>query len=244
MTPDTPASAREFVAESGMVPDARRCKCEDNAQADFDPKGFDAVLAREYETIRARRNTFGITSSIGTEQQPDQRPADLFGIALSGGGIRSSSFCLGALQALDQYGLLCRADYLSTVSGGGYIAASMVAAMNAGAEDNTRERSPTGWAFPFTAGSNSDVSDTKLVGHIRDNGKFLAPPRAPRHRSVLRSADARPRCQSPDASGCSPAAGDDHHHREPDHRQAATQHFARFGNPVWAGYMEQAFLPE
>ncbi len=175
MTPDTPASAREFVAESGMVPDARRCKCEDNAQADFDPKGFDAVLAREYETIRARRNTFGITSSIGTEEQPDQRPADLFGIALSGGGIRSSSFCLGALQALDQYGLLCRADYLSTVSGGGYIAASMVAAMNAGAEDNTRERSPTGWAFPFTAGSNSDVSDTKLVGHIRDNGKFLAP---------------------------------------------------------------------
>jgi hypothetical protein len=188
MIPDKPASAREHVAEPGMVPDARRCKCEDNAQADFDPKGFDAVLAQEYETIRRRRSTFEITCSTGAEH-PDQRPTDLFGIALSGGGIRSSSFCLGALQALDQYGLLCRADYLSTVSGGGYIAASMVAAMNTpsgrqaleqpqektGAEDNTPERSPAAWIFPFTAGSNSDVSDTKLVGHIRDNSKFLAP---------------------------------------------------------------------
>lgn len=183
MTPDKPASDRELAA------DAPQRKCGDTAQADFEPKGFNAVLAREYGTIQARRSTFGITSSAGTEERPDQRPADLFGIALSGGGIRSSSFCLGALQALDQYGLLCRADYLSAVSGGGYIAASMVAAMNTptatqapaqpqgrpGAADDTRERSPTGWDFPFTAGSNSDVSDTRLVGHIRDNGKFLAP---------------------------------------------------------------------
>ncbi|TGS52927.1 hypothetical protein EN844_33105, partial [Mesorhizobium sp. M3A.F.Ca.ET.201.01.1.1] len=53
----------------------------------------------------------------------------MFGVALSGGGIRSASLCLGALQALDQYKLIPRIDYLSTVSGGGYIGSAMIADM-------------------------------------------------------------------------------------------------------------------
>ena len=50
-------------------------------------------------------------------------PLDTFGIALSGGGIRSATFNLGLLQGLDQFGLLKQCHYLSTVSGGGYIGA-------------------------------------------------------------------------------------------------------------------------
>ena len=46
---------------------------------------------------------------------------NLFGLAFSGGGIRSATFNLGVLQALSQIGLLKHVDYLSTVSGGGYI---------------------------------------------------------------------------------------------------------------------------
>jgi hypothetical protein len=42
-------------------------------------------------------------------------------LCLSGGGIRSASFGLGVLQALARAGLLEKFDYLSTVSGGGYI---------------------------------------------------------------------------------------------------------------------------
>ena len=42
-------------------------------------------------------------------------------LCLSGGGIRSSSFGLGVLQALARADLLEKFDYLSTVSGGGYI---------------------------------------------------------------------------------------------------------------------------
>ncbi|MFO1023767.1 MAG: patatin-like phospholipase family protein [Acetobacteraceae bacterium] len=42
-------------------------------------------------------------------------------LCFSGGGIRSASFCLGVAQALAEKRLLCRFDYLSTVSGGGYI---------------------------------------------------------------------------------------------------------------------------
>jgi predicted acylesterase/phospholipase RssA len=43
------------------------------------------------------------------------------GLALSGGGIRSATFCLGVLQSLAKKGRLGAFDYLSTVSGGGYI---------------------------------------------------------------------------------------------------------------------------
>jgi hypothetical protein len=45
----------------------------------------------------------------------------LVGLAFSGGGIRSATFNLGILQGLADKGLLRKFDYLSTVSGGGYI---------------------------------------------------------------------------------------------------------------------------
>ena len=51
------------------------------------------------------------------------KPTDepLVGLALSGGGIRSATFGLGILQALKRLGLFAALDYVSTVSGGGYI---------------------------------------------------------------------------------------------------------------------------
>jgi Patatin-like phospholipase len=42
-------------------------------------------------------------------------------LCFSGGGIRSATFGLGVLQGLARYGVLRHFDYLSTVSGGGYI---------------------------------------------------------------------------------------------------------------------------
>ncbi len=45
----------------------------------------------------------------------------LAGLAISGGGIRSATFALGVLQGLADLKVLSRFDYLSTVSGGGYI---------------------------------------------------------------------------------------------------------------------------
>ena len=43
------------------------------------------------------------------------------GLCLSGGGIRSATFALGVLQGLARIKLLSKFDYLSSVSGGGYI---------------------------------------------------------------------------------------------------------------------------
>ena len=51
----------------------------------------------------------------------------LIGLAFSGGGIRSATFNLGILQALAEAHLLHKFDYLSTVSGGGYIGAWLAA---------------------------------------------------------------------------------------------------------------------
>jgi hypothetical protein len=71
-----------------------------------------AVRDREADLIAARRRR--VEPAIN-----DTRPR--VGLALSGGGIRSATFCLGVIQALSEHGLLRRFDYLSTVSGGGYI---------------------------------------------------------------------------------------------------------------------------
>jgi hypothetical protein len=43
------------------------------------------------------------------------------GLAFSGGGIRSATFGLGVLQAFEERGLTRQVDYLSTVSGGGFL---------------------------------------------------------------------------------------------------------------------------
>jgi len=76
------------------------------------------------------------------------------GLALSGGGIRSATFNLGLLQALARHGVLSHFDYLSTVSGGGYIGAWLSALI-------------------FRRGSRSDVE--RLLTE-RQDGNDEAPP--------------------------------------------------------------------
>jgi hypothetical protein len=85
----------------------------DPASSESSP--FRDVLAAEWEDIRERRKEHRIPSN------PKGPPGDLRGLALSGGGIRSATFCLGVLQRLNRAGVLKRFDYLSTVSGGGFI---------------------------------------------------------------------------------------------------------------------------
>ncbi len=66
-------------------------------------------------------------SPSGAPPPPDElaerlRMAKLSGIGLSGGGIRSATFNLGLIQGLAKRGALQGFDYMSVVSGGGYIA--------------------------------------------------------------------------------------------------------------------------
>lgn len=88
---------------------------------------FAEVQRAEGKWLAARRAAAGLPP-------PDH---DVVGLAFSGGGIRSAVFNLGVLQALEAGGLMARIDYLSSVSGGGYIASCyswLRAALPAGAD--------------------------------------------------------------------------------------------------------------
>jgi|HubBroStandDraft_5_1064220.scaffolds.fasta_scaffold438207_2 hypothetical protein len=52
-------------------------------------------------------------------REPGRSRQDEVGLAISGGGIRSSTFALGVLQGLAKSGVLAEVDYSSAVSGGG-----------------------------------------------------------------------------------------------------------------------------
>jgi hypothetical protein len=87
---------------------------------------------------------------------------DTTGLALSGGGVRAAAFSLGVLQALNESPGFDRIDYLSTVSGGGYMGASLTATM-----------AQSGGEFVFTC--NHDFSDTEAMGHLRNYSNYLLP---------------------------------------------------------------------
>jgi hypothetical protein len=101
--------------------------------------------------------------------RPRPVPCDATGLAFSGGGIRSAAVCLGALQALHRHRRIDWIDYLSTVSGGGYIGCCLSAAMS----------NRGGRTFPF----GDHVSDSTTVAHLRNYSNYLMP----RGRSGIRN---------------------------------------------------------
>ena len=80
----------------------------------------------------------------------------LVGLALSGGGIRSATFNLGIVQQLSRRGVFEHIDYLSTVSGGGYIGSSLSCLMRGG----KRMSELDGWP---------------LVRHYHGHSNYLGP---------------------------------------------------------------------
>jgi hypothetical protein len=90
-----------------------------------EPISFDAQLAYELGHVRKWREdpqAQAASDDIAVEQAiSEAHQMGLVGVAFSGGGIRSATFNLGIIQALAKLKLLGPVDYLSTVSGGGYI---------------------------------------------------------------------------------------------------------------------------
>lgn len=82
------------------------------------------------------------------------------GLALSGGGIRSAAFCTGAMQALEQGGSFKIFDYLSTVSGGGYVGSTVT--LNAA----------KGNGFVLLRGGD-EKKDADALKTVRNNANFL-----------------------------------------------------------------------
>jgi hypothetical protein len=80
------------------------------------------AISAELEGVsREERNSSDFPILLNPADLPKLDALRLLGLAFSGGGIRSATFNLGVLQGLEKLGLLKYVDYLSTVSGGGYI---------------------------------------------------------------------------------------------------------------------------
>ena len=106
-----------------------------------------------------------------------------WGIAISGGGIRSASFGLGVLQGLVRDDLLKKFHYLSTVSGGGYLGSALTWALYQGKGMHTTEKDK----FPLGKKGMHRVQDVNsknrqhkgmdndLLDFIRLHGSYLTP---------------------------------------------------------------------
>ncbi|HKU15269.1 MAG TPA: patatin-like phospholipase family protein [Steroidobacteraceae bacterium] len=99
-----------------------------------EPVGLNGVLWTELRTVRpALATDAAAVPPLETIYERVGEPEvhePLSAICLSGGGIRSATFNLGVLQQLAHLGVLQSFDYLSSVSGGGYIASWLQAWMH------------------------------------------------------------------------------------------------------------------
>jgi len=146
------------------------------------------VLREEFEAIGgAERFGRALVDAVAAAQElrPDGPPPtaeeaqrkllydaahrlDLTALCLSGGGIRSAAISLGVIQALVDHKLLDKFNYLSTVSGGGYIG-SWLSAWLHHASNST--------AVLDRLGSRRDNSDAEPgpLKHLREYSNYLTP---------------------------------------------------------------------
>lgn len=135
---------------------------------------IDDVITNERSYIDGRRRTVGI--------DPD---SPLTGMAISGGGIRSATFALGVLQSMAEADKLKNVDYLSTVSGGGYIGSCMTSLLTVTSATDPKQTSKltTGLGpgnFPLTSLEADEteefegLSGRHQMHHLRRGGRYLS----------------------------------------------------------------------
>jgi len=158
---------------------AIRVSTAEQAQNFLSPEGIDRV---ERMAIRARRAALGWSREEGVESL-----VNATGLCLSGGGIRSATFCLGIVQELAKRGMLAQFDYLSTGSGGGYLGAFLSAYLgtaSGGADDPLARQAAASASTEaeikarrrqieeaFAAKPGGDES--AAIRHLRNNSRYL-----------------------------------------------------------------------
>jgi hypothetical protein len=130
-------------------------------QGGIDTAAAKTINQAEKEAIRQRRKHYNPTDTDRIEKE------HAVGLALSGGGIRSATLSLGVLIALARRGLLPQFDYLSTVSGGGYLGSFLTAFLNSPANGQIGLRSNE---LPF----RREGGEAEALRHIRHHSKYLA----------------------------------------------------------------------
>jgi len=133
----------------------------------IDKSTVDAINEAEATAVLARRSCYSVASA---------KREDAIGLALSGGGIRSATFCLGVVQALAHRKLFKEIDFLSTVSGGGYTGSFVTTRL--GALEGQPKAAPAERLADALnrqgaiAGPNGP--DPAAIRHLRQRAKYLA----------------------------------------------------------------------
>jgi hypothetical protein len=135
----------------------------------------DVRLDSVYEALHARARD---------QKDPQPRTA----LCVSGGGIRSATFALGVIQGLASANILKKFDYLSTVSGGGYIGSWLSSWVRrhpdgvAGVEESLhRADTAVAEVWKDAARKNRDIPDTNIdpepapVRHLREYSNYMSP---------------------------------------------------------------------
>lgn len=171
--PSTPERAPGTVNIDGNLAES----FEIEVVQDDDQGSLAALVAKELVDIRRRRErrvthtTHGPyegDTADGRVSESGERPsgiADGVGLALSGGGIRSATFAMGVVTELARRGLMEDVDYMSTVSGGGYLGSFITSTVGAMPKD---EKTP----FKAVFGAQNGA-ETAPVRAVRNHSKYL-----------------------------------------------------------------------
>ena len=161
-----PAEPDTTAGDGGTIPFNKILFHPETAQ-------HDEMLEAEKAAIRARR---------GLDE--DAAVSDLVGIACSGGGVRSATFCLGVFQGLAKpkirtacadgktngTNVLAAVDYLSTVSGGGYFGAFLSSYLNQHSASTGDEIGLEPGLLPFY---EDGAPEPLPLRSIRNNTRYL-----------------------------------------------------------------------
>ena len=129
----------------------------------FPLAGWEQVRVTEAKEINALRVKRGLA------KEPGER---WFGVAFSGGGIRSATFNLGILQGLAGFGLLKKVDVLSTVSGGGYIGSWLAAWIKRQKIDAVEEELAKSGMLDW---GKAGIPPSGPIGFLRRFSNYLTP---------------------------------------------------------------------
>jgi len=145
---------------------------------------FETVLDTELEIVRRQRSGGDAQPDVSGSAEDRARALGLGGLAFSGGGIRSAIFNLGFIQGLANYKALHLFDYLSTVSGGGYIGGWLSAYWrrqlgHVAGEDDIREHQHLLATPPDAAATDGPAAfpkpEARAVRFVRRYANYLTP---------------------------------------------------------------------
>ncbi|MCC9600412.1 GMC family oxidoreductase N-terminal domain-containing protein [Stieleria sp. JC731] len=134
------------------------------------------LMQMERKAIARRRTEAKIDPDEITDSLTDETDSwtdDISGLAISGGGIRSATLGLGVIQGLAKSELLKRVDFMSTVSGGGYVGSFLGRIYD-------RLRSSPGQIDTGTTASDIVQKEltkehSPMIAWLRSHGNYIAP---------------------------------------------------------------------